>query len=138
MGNGEQLAEVISANTARTSATAPSGLAQVLEAAQAFTAAVAKVGPEQFGDQAAAALDRAGLAWVIDRLDDTRGAVAECLGELATSVAATVAADGDAFDYETTVDRLAAVGDGLYAAMQEIDPDGKRHAITALQATTAS
>ncbi|MBN9748618.1 hypothetical protein DMP23_47415 [Amycolatopsis sp. A1MSW2902] len=123
--------------TAVTSGNVRSGLADVVGAAMAFSDAVARVGAESFGDQASV-LERAELAWVIDRLDDTRGAVAECLGELATSVAASVEADGDGFDFEATVERLQAVGDGLYASMQEIDPDGKRHDVDGLPRATAS
>lgn len=115
-----------STESGETSGNAPREVVEVIQAALAFTDATERIGAEQFGDRVAEALDATQLAWVIDRLDDARGAVTELLAELTTSVAAS---GGDGYEFEDTVNDLRTAGDGLYAAMQEIDPDGKRHQI---------
>ncbi|WP_431879003.1 hypothetical protein [Amycolatopsis sacchari] len=119
-------AAAATAEGAETSGNTPREVVEVIQAVRVFTGTAERIGVEQFGDQVAAALDAGQLAWVIDRLDDVRGAVAELLAELATSVAAS---GGDGYEFEDTVNSLRSAGDGLYAAMQEIDPDGERHNI---------
>lgn len=99
-------------------ATGPREVNDVIDAVRAFTDTVERVGPEEFG-QAAAQLRKAELAWVIDRLDDVRQAVATVLEELAEPVEQYGA---DVNDWHETLGALGAAGDGLYAAMREIDP----------------
>lgn len=69
------------------------------------------------------------LAWVIDRLDDVRGAVGSLLEGLTEALEAYGA---DTVEYEDTLSHFTSLSEGLYLVMDEIDPQGKRGNIIAL------
>lgn len=101
----------------------PREVAEVIEVVRTFTDTVERVGAEEFGE-AAAQLPTAELAWVVDRLDDVRQAVAGVLEQLAEPITQHGA---DRADWNETLGDLENAGNGLYAAMQAIDPEADRH-----------
>lgn len=109
-------------NSTETRANGPREVAELIEAVRAFTDTVDRIGPDELGE-AAGQLRKTELAWVIDRLDDVRGSVATVLEELAEPVEQYGA---DVNSWHETLGALGYAGDGLYEAMQAIDPDHDR------------
>lgn len=107
---------------ASTKATGPREVNEVIEAARAFTETVERVGAEEFG-QAAGQLRKAELAWVIDRLDDVRTVLASALEEM-TEAVEQYGADGN--NWAEVLTDVTIAGDGMYVAMQDIDPEYAR------------
>lgn len=104
---------------------APREVVEVIEAARTFIDAVERVGADEFG-AAAATLAPAELAWTVDRLDDVR----QSLGSALEFLGAPVKKHGaDPGTWEETLADLSVAADGLYAAMQAIDPNADRHSI---------
>lgn len=101
----------------------PREVAEVISAVRVFTDTVARVGAEEFAE-VAGRLRVAELAWVLDRLDDVRQDVAGVLEELAEPMQQRGIDDRE---WGEMLGDLESAGDGLYAAMQAIDPDADRH-----------
>jgi hypothetical protein len=103
---------------------------QMISAVRTFTDDVERIGAEEFAAEAAKLAD-AELAWVIDRLDDVRQAVGEVLEKLSEEVVQND--PSKAGTWNETLSDLENAGEGLYAVMNEIDPDSDRHWIIDLE-----
>jgi hypothetical protein len=117
------------AETSETSANGvPHEVVEVIGAVRAFTDTVERVGAEEFGE-AARLLRKPELAWLLDRLDDVRGSVTGLLDALAEQAEQYGA---DVREFHQTLGELETAGEGIYEAMQAIDPEAKRMNIIGL------
>lgn len=110
----------------------PREVAEVIDAVRTFTDTVARVGAEEFAETAGL-LRKAELAWVLDRLDDVRQDVAGVLEELTDPMQRHGA---NISGWNETLGDLESAGDGLYQAIQGLDPEGERHGLVHLYEPT--
>jgi ABC-type transporter Mla subunit MlaD len=103
-------------------------VAEIITQGRAYVDTVERLVEDGWADQIGE-LRRHELAWVIDRLDDVRGAVGSLLESLSEQLEAYGA---DTVEYQDTLAQMENVSQGLYLAMDQADPAGKRMNIIGL------
>jgi hypothetical protein len=105
----------------------PTEVTDVIRAAAAFEDTVQRVGTAELAI-AASRLDTVHLAYLVDRLDDTRASIAEILSAMLDEGVPALANSASALS-EVCGD-LESAGDDLCEVVNELDPESARHDLT--------
>jgi hypothetical protein len=111
----------------------PNAVIDVIRTAAAFEDTVQRVGTEELAE-AASRLDTVHLAYLLDRLDDTRASVAEILSAMLDK--GLTALNDAAPTLSEVYGDLESAGEGLYDVVNELDPESARHNLTVAGAPT--
>lgn len=109
-------------------ATFPDPVIDIVHAAAGFEDTVQRVGTAELA-HAAAGLDALHLAYLLDRLDDTRASIAEILSAILDEGLTELDEDSAPMLSEVCGD-LERAGDGLFVVVSDLDPGSLRRSLT--------